>query len=96
MLLRPGLLADIEIFGDKLQNAVHIPAQALFEKDGRSIAYVRQGGAFEARAVTALRRGDSVMVIAKGLQPGEVIALSDPTRKKDSKDKKDSHPGEGK
>jgi len=96
VLLRPGLLADIEIIGDKLPNAVHIPAQALFEKDGRLVAYVRKGDIFEARPVTALQRGDSIMVIAKGLQPGEVIALSDPTRKKDRQDKRTVKPGESK
>jgi len=88
VLLRPGLLADIEVIGERLQNAVHIPAQAVFEKNGRSIVYVRQGDIFEARPFTLLQRTESVAVSAKGLEPGEVVALSDPTRKRDSKDQK--------
>lgn len=93
VLLRPGLLADIEIVVEKLPNAVHIPTQAVFEKDGRWIAYVKKKNAFEERAFTPLKRSESVMVIAKGLEPGEVVALSDPTKKKDNKDKKTGKTG---
>lgn len=92
-LLRPGLLADVEITAAKLPNAVHIPAQALFEKDGRLVAYVQRGAGFEERAVTPLKRSESVMAIAQGLQPGEVVALTDPTKKKDGNDKKSAKTG---
>jgi HlyD family secretion protein len=88
VLLRPGLLADIEIIVEKLTNVVHIPAQAAFEKDGRLVTYVKKGDGFEERAVTPFKRAESVLVIAKGLEPGEVVALADPNRRKDRKDKK--------
>jgi HlyD family secretion protein len=87
--LRPGLLADVEIVGDKLVDAVHIPAQAVFEKNGRLVVYVQKGAGFDERAVTPLKRIESVMVIAHGLEPGEQVALSDPSRKKDGTDKND-------
>ena len=35
-LLRPGLLADVEIIVEKIPNALHIPAQAVFEKNGNT------------------------------------------------------------
>jgi HlyD family secretion protein len=91
--LRPGLLADVEIIAAKLPNAVHIPTQALFEKDGRLVAYVQRGAGFEEVAVTPLKRSESVMAIAQGLQPGEVVALTDPTKKKDSNEKKSAKTG---
>ncbi len=41
VLLRPGLLADVEIILEKIPNAINIPNQAVFEKDGKQIVYVR-------------------------------------------------------
>ena len=93
VLLRPGLLADVEIIVEKLPNAIHIPTQAVFEKDGKLVAYVKNGNHFEERQFTPLKRSESTMVIAKGLEPGEVVALTDPDAKKD--DKKKNRSGSG-
>ena len=85
VLLRPGLLADVEIIIDKIPNAISIPTQAVFEKDGKPVVYVKTGGAFEARSFKPLKRSESTMVVQSGLQPGEIVALADPTAKKDDK-----------
>lgn len=90
VLLRPGLLADVEIIVDKVSNAVYIPNQAVFEKDGKLVAWVKNGKHFDARVFTAAKRSESTMVIAKGLSPGDVIALADPTVKKGDKKEKQS------
>jgi len=78
VLLRPGLLADIEIIVEKIPNAIHIPTQAVFEKDGKPVVYVRAGERFEERAVKLAKRSESTMVISEGLKPGEEVALSNP------------------
>jgi HlyD family secretion protein len=91
-VLRPGLLADVEIPGETLANVLHVPAQSVFEKDGHLVAFVQQGTGFEERTVTPLKRSESVMAIVQGLQAGELVALSDPTKKKES-DKKNAKPG---
>lgn len=93
VLLRPGLLAGVEIVVEKIPNAIHIPTQAVFEKDGKLVAYVKNGNKFEERVFTPVKRSESTMVIAKGLEPGEVVALADPLAKKDTKKKAKS--GEG-
>jgi hypothetical protein len=87
VLLRPGLLADVEIIVDKIPNAIYIPTQAVFEKDGKLVAYVKTGNTFEERVFKPLKRSESTMVIESGLKPGETVALSDPTAKKDDKKK---------
>jgi multidrug efflux pump subunit AcrA (membrane-fusion protein) len=79
VLLRPGLLADIEIIVEKIPNAIHIPTQAVFEKDGKPVVYVRTGGRFEERVIRLAKRSESTMVISEGLKPGEEVALSNPT-----------------
>jgi hypothetical protein len=82
VLLRPGLLSDIEIIIEKIPNALHVPAQAVFEKEGKPIVYVRNGSRWEERAVQLGKRSESTMVLASGVKEGEVLALSDPYAKK--------------
>jgi hypothetical protein len=96
VLLRPGLLADVEIIVDKVPDAINIPNQALFEKDGRQYVYVQnlKDNRFEERTIKLAKRSESVMVIAEGLKPGEIVALGDPTAKK--KDKNDKSSGSSK
>jgi hypothetical protein len=81
VLLRPGLLADVEIIVEKIPNAIHIPAQAIFEREGKNVVYVKEGGKFVARQVKPLKRSESTMIIAEGLKPGEEVALQDPEAK---------------
>jgi hypothetical protein len=85
VLLRPGLLADVEIILEKITNALHIPSQAVFEKDGKMIVYVRNENRWDERVVKPLKRSESVMVLAGGVQPGETIALADPYEKPGAK-----------
>jgi len=97
VLLRPGLLADVEIIVEKIPNALHIPAQAVFDKGGKQIVYVLKGKKFEERPVQIAKRSESTMVLAGGVQPDETVALADPFAKKGSKkggeDKKSSGGG---
>jgi hypothetical protein len=92
VLLRPGLLADVEIIVEKIPNAVNIPNQAVFEKDGKLVVFVRKEKGWEERAIKPFKRSESVLVIAEGLKPGEEIAMSDPTAKPGDK-KKDKPAG---
>ena len=84
VLLRPGLLADIEIFVEKIPGAISVPNQAILEKDGRPFVYVQQNGRFEPRFIKIARRSESLTVIADNLKAGEVVSLGDPFAKKDS------------
>lgn len=93
VLLRPGLLADVEIIVEKIPNAIHIPTQAVFEKEGKLVAYVKNGKRFDERTFTPLKRSESTIVVDKGLEPGDVVALADPTANKG--EKKKGKPGQG-
>jgi HlyD family secretion protein len=87
VLIRPGLLADVEIILEKVPNAIHVPAQAVFEKDGRQIVWVKNGRRWDEREVKPLKRTESTMIIASGISPGETVALSDPNAKPGDKKK---------
>src|SRR5207249_1659654 len=92
VLLRPGLLADVEIIVDKVPDAINIPSQAVFEKDGKHFVYVQNvvDTHFEPRSIKLAKRSESVIVVAEGLKPGEMVALADPTAKKNDKNEKSS------
>jgi len=93
ILLRPGLLADVEIIVDKVPNAIHIPKQAVFEKEGKLIAYVKKGDQFEERTIKPLKESESMMIVADGLKPGEMVALSNPFAEKTGGKKSESKKG---
>ena len=88
VLLRPGLLADVEIIVEKIPNAIYIPAQAIFQKENKSVVYVKQGTKFVSREIKPLRRSESLMLIADGLKAGEEVAMQDPEAKPSDRKKK--------
>jgi multidrug efflux pump subunit AcrA (membrane-fusion protein) len=82
--LRPGMSAMIVVTTDELHNVLWLPAQALFESDGRTFVYVRSGATFTPKDVTLVRRNESKVVIS-GLEEGQEVALANPaeiTKKK--------------
>ena len=88
-LLRPGLLADVEIVVEKIPNALHVPAQAVFNKNGTFTVFVQdKKGRFEPREVKLMKQSESTMVLAGGVEPGEIIAMADPTVDQSEKKKK--------
>lgn len=77
--LRPGMTATIRIATETLENVVIVPPQAVFLVGGVDVVYVIGGGAPERRPVTIERRNADRVAIRTGLEPGEVVALEDPT-----------------
>jgi len=85
-LLRPGLLADVEIVVEKIPNALHVPTQAVFQKNGKPTVFVLQkNGKYEPREVQLMKQSESLMVLSSGVQPGEIVALTDPTADRSGK-----------
>jgi RND family efflux transporter MFP subunit len=80
--IRPGMSASGRIAVEKIPDGILVPAEAVFEKNGRSVAYVLNGSRFEERAVQVTRRGKSQLLIGSGVRPGEKVALKDPTQEK--------------
>jgi multidrug efflux pump subunit AcrA (membrane-fusion protein) len=78
---KPGITGEVTVVVDHVANAISIPAQALFQKSGPSTVYVWVGSQFEERQVEIGRRSGDKVLIAKGLETGNQIALRDPTAK---------------
>ena len=77
--LAPGMGAVVRVAVGRVADGIVIPSSALFRKAGRTVVYVRRGSKFEEIPVEVSRRSGDEALIAKGLQPGEQLALKDPT-----------------
>jgi HlyD family secretion protein len=77
--LTPGMGATVRIAVARVPAGIVIPTNALFRKAGRTVAYVRRGSKFEETPVEVSRQSGDEALIAKGVQPGERLALKDPT-----------------
>jgi multidrug resistance efflux pump len=78
--LRPGMNTTVRVAVDRVADVVLIPARAVFQKNGRSVAYVsRSRGGWDERLVQFARRGQEQLVVREGIRPGERVALKDPT-----------------
>jgi HlyD family secretion protein len=75
--LRPGMSGRIVITTGNLKKVLWAPAQALFESDGRTFIYVREGDGFLPRDVKLVQRSESAVAI-EGLPEGAAIALASP------------------
>ena len=77
--LRPGMNTTVRVAVDRIPDAILVPARAVFEKNGRSVAYVaRSRGGWDERVVQVTRRGQEQLVVSAGLQADERVALKDP------------------
>ena len=75
--LRPGTTVRLAIAGLRVEHVLHVPRQALFEKGGKPVVYVRTGDTFQARVVTPTHRTESRVAI-EGVPEGAEIALVNP------------------
>lgn len=77
-LLKAGASARLVIAGKEVAGALHVPRQAVFEKNGKNFVFEKVGGRFERRDVQVEQRTESRLAIA-GISEGAEIALVDPT-----------------
>jgi multidrug efflux pump subunit AcrA (membrane-fusion protein) len=76
--LKAGGSVRVTLDGKDLPDAIHVPRQAVFDKNGKNYVFVKTGERFESRDVKVEQRTESRVVIA-GLSEGTEIALVDPT-----------------
>ncbi len=78
---KPGTTGQVTVVVDHVADAISIPAQAVFQKSGQTIAYVWGGSQFEEREIQIARRSADKILIAKGLNNGDQVALKEPVGK---------------
>ena len=75
--LRPGMSATIVLTTEMLRNVTWVPAQAVFESDGRSFVYLQSGSGFVPADIKVVRRSESQVVLT-GLKDGAMVAMANP------------------
>jgi len=86
--LRPGLTAQVEIFGDERDNVLTVPVKAVLHFDGKDhVAVKKPEGGFDWREVTLGLSDETIVEIKQGLKSGDVVAL-DPLALMSEKEKR--------
>jgi multidrug resistance efflux pump len=75
--MRAGSSLRVTIDGREVKNAVHVPRQAIFDKNGKNFVYLQIGDRFERRDIKVENATESRAIVS-GLNEGDVIALVDP------------------
>lgn len=78
--LHPGTTVHLLLAGTRVENVLHLPRQAIFEKNGKSIVYARAGDKFLPIEVKPTKRGESRIALeaAGGIVEGLEVALVNP------------------
>ncbi|MBP1597402.1 MAG: copper/silver efflux system rane fusion protein CusB [Acidobacteria bacterium] len=75
--LNPGVTTRVTVRGASLNNALSLPRQALFQKEGKQVVYVRSAAGWEAQDIQVKHLTESRAVI-EGLPEGTEVALVNP------------------
>lgn len=78
-VMKPGQRVRAVLTLDGRTDAISIPRNAIFEKDGKKIVYKRSGAEFTPVEVTVGPAAVGRVVVERGLAVGDEIALRDPT-----------------
>jgi HlyD family secretion protein len=76
--LLPGLTAQVVIVGGEKANALYIPRQAIFQKEGKPTVFLKKGASFKQLPIKVDFENESRAAI-EGLRDGDDVALIDPT-----------------
>lgn len=73
---KPGMSASAEIIVDEIPEVIYVPLEAVFEKEGRTLVYLKNK---DEREVQVGRKNDMAIEIVEGLDGDEEVCLVDPT-----------------
>lgn len=78
-ILRPGMTTSNQIIMDEIPDQIYIPFEALFQDGGSFFVYLKSGGGFDKTEVEVGTKSQDYIVIKKGIEAGDKVALRDPT-----------------
>ena len=76
--IRPGMTATARIAAEKLPNVTLVPAETIFQKDGRPVVYRLRGSKFDEQIIEIVRRGREQAAVSAGVSPGDKLAVRRP------------------
>ncbi|MCC6549551.1 MAG: efflux RND transporter periplasmic adaptor subunit [Ignavibacteriaceae bacterium] len=82
-ILKPGMTTSNRIIISEVPDVLYIPQEAVFQKHGGHVVYIKRATGFEEKDVTLGERNEDYIIVTKGLRTGDEVALRDPTIKED-------------
>jgi RND family efflux transporter MFP subunit len=76
--IKPGMTATARIAADRLPDTTLVPAEAIFQKDGRPVVYRLNGSRFDEQPIEIARRGREQAAVASGVSAGDKLAVRRP------------------
>jgi HlyD family secretion protein len=76
--IRPGMTATARIAADRLPSVTLVPAEAIFQKDGRPVVYRLSGSKFDEQPIEIVRRGREQAAVSAGVTAGDKLAVRRP------------------
>ena len=77
-ILKPGMTTSNEIVMESIPDALSVPLEAVFEKDGKVVVYRVKHGSSKAVQVRIGAKNGNFVVIKDGIEEGDRVALRDP------------------
>jgi hypothetical protein len=77
-ILKPGMTTSNQILIKEVPDTIFIPQEAVFEKEGKFIVYLKDGSSYDEVEVTLGDKSEDHIIVKNGLNPGDIVALSDP------------------
>ncbi|MDR1371881.1 MAG: efflux RND transporter periplasmic adaptor subunit [Dysgonamonadaceae bacterium] len=76
--LLPGLTVSCRIIIDKIDNVLHVPVEAVHQEIDKYFVYLKKGGGFEKTEVETGHSNSNFVIITKGLNEKDRVALRNP------------------
>jgi HlyD family secretion protein len=77
--LRPGMSATADVVLSQMKTSTAVPAECLFARGGRTVAFRLEGDHFEEVQVQVAARTEMQAAISRGLKPGDELACELPS-----------------
>jgi RND family efflux transporter MFP subunit len=78
-ILKPGMTTSNKIVVNEISSVLFVPQEAVFEKDGKKVVYIKNGSSFDEEFVELGEKSDNYIIVIKGIKEADEVALRDPT-----------------
>ncbi len=85
-ILKPGMTTSNRIVINEIPDVIFVPQEAVFEKEGKKVVYVKNGSSFDEQVIEVGEKSENYIVVSAGLNPGDEVALRDPNIKLDEEE----------
>jgi multidrug efflux pump subunit AcrA (membrane-fusion protein) len=73
----PGMTVSCRIIIDRIEDALFIPLESLYEEGGKDFVFVRSGGTFKKKYIKTGVANNDFTIVEDGLKEGDRISLID-------------------